>query len=435
MSLLDKNKSLGALVLGLFFFISCEEKGSFGLNGDDVAPVEFSSEDINITSSVVLLDSIRSSSTGTLLVGAFQNSTFGTFDAIGYSRLNLNRPSLFQVASEAILDSVRLNLTFNYIYDTSAVAANWGLEMYVLGRPVTDTLHITTDDLQVSSRVLSSANIEVTKLDSTYSIVVDQDWGQDLFDRLKVEDPLVADQEAFETLFRGVAFTAKDGVEPNILGVELSENSNITLYYREPSNTGEIDLEVTHEMNFHTVPNFYGLQLDRSGTPTAGIQDFAVEYMPASSKRYVQAGAGILTKINISEFRDFITEDPRIINLAEITIGPIDLPTTTTEPPESLYLVITDDRNTLIKDQGNFRSIQRDGDSQIGSSNPVELVFDAETMIYSASITSYLQSYFSGVFQRDELMIYPSNMTTGLNGISFDPEDIKLKIIYSELRP
>lgn len=434
MNLLDKNKSLGALVIGLFLFISCEENGSFGLNGDDVAPVEFSSIDIGVTSSVVLLDSIGSSSVGTLLVGEYQNATFGSLQAEGYSRLNLNRGSIFQIASEAILDSVRLNLTFNYIYDTSAAASNWGLEAFWLARPVIDTLHITRDNTIVSDRLLSSGDLQVTKLDSTYVLPVEDDWGADLFQRLKTEDATVADQEAFETFFRGIGFVAKSGVSSNVLGIELSENSNITMYYREPSATGEIDRELIHIMNLHTVPSFYGLNTDRSGTPTENIQTFSTEYLPASGKRYVQSGAGIVTKINISDFQNFITDDPRIINLAEISIGPIDQLNENIPPPESMFLVITDDRNTLIKDQGNFRSIQSDGDNQIGSTNPVSLTYDAETRTYSGSVTSYIQTYFSGRYQRDELMIYPSSMSTGLNGVSFDPEDVKLKIIFSELQ-
>ncbi|GAB5525991.1 MAG: hypothetical protein Roseis2KO_38630 [Roseivirga sp.] len=434
MNLLDKNKSLGALVIGLFLFISCEENGSFGLNGDDVAPVEFSSIDIGVTSSVVLLDSIGSSSVGTLLVGEYQNNTFGSLVAKGYSRINLNRASIFQIASEAILDSVRLNLTFNYIYDTSATASTWGLDMFSLARPVTDTLHITTDNTVISSTLLSSAEIQVTKLDSTYAIPVDEAWGADLFERLRTEDATVVDQESFERFFRGVGFVARSGVSPNILGIEMSENSNITMYYREPSSTGEIDRELTHVMNLHTVPSFYGLDLDRSGTDTESIQTFHTEYLPASGKRFIQAGAGIVTKIDISDFQNFLTDDPRIINLAEFSVGPIDQLNEDIPPPESVFLVITDDRNTLIKDQGNFRSIQRDGDSQIGSGNPVELIYDAETRTYTGSVTSYIQTYFSGRFQRNEFMIYPSNMATGLNGASFDPEDVKLKIIFSELQ-
>lgn len=422
------------MVLGLFLFISCEENGSFGLNGDDVAPVEFSSIDIGITSSVVLLDSTRSSSVGALLVGEYQNATFGNLRAEGYSRLNLNRANVFQIASEAILDSVRLNLTFNYVYDTSVMASEWGLEMFSLARPVTDTLHITTDNVLISSRLLASGDLRVTKLDSLYILPVDQDWAADIFDKIKAEDPAVADQEAFESFFRGVGFTAKPGISPNILGLEISENSNITMYYREPSATGEIDRELTHVMNFHTVPSFYGLSLDRSGTPTVNIQEFGTEYLPTSGKRFVQPGAGIVTKINISEFRNFLTDEPRIINLAEISVGPIDILNENIPPPEALFLVITDERNTLIKDQGNFRSIQSDGNSQIGSSNPVNLVYDAETRTYKGSVTSYIQSYFQGSFQRDEFMIYPNNMASGLNGISFDPEDVKLKIIFSELQ-
>ncbi len=436
MNLLDKKKSLGALVIGLFLFISCEENGSFGLNGDDVAPVEFSSVDIDITSSVVLLDSIASSSVGTLLVGEFQNATFGGIEARGYSRLNLNRDNIFQIASEAILDSVRLNLTFNYIYDTTALANSWGLDLFSLARPVTDTIHITTDNTVISSRLLATGDLQITKLDSTYVLPMDEDWGQDLFDRLKSEDATVVDQEAFETFFRGVGFVAKSGVSSNVLGIEVSENTNITMYYREPSSTGEIDRELTHVMNFHTVASFYGLELDRSGTPTENIQTFATEYLPASGKRFVQSGAGIVTKIDISDFQNFVdmTEDPRIINLAEISVGPIDVLNENIPPPGSMFLVITDERNTLIKDRGNFRAIQRDGDNQIASTSPVELVYDAETRTYTGSVTSYIQTYFSGRFKRDELMIYPSSMSTALNGVAFDPEDVKLRIIFSELQ-
>lgn len=433
MNLLDKNKSFGALVLGLFLFISCEENGSFGLNGDDVAPVEFSSTDISVTSSVVLLDSIRSSSAGTLLVGNFQNATFGSIEGTGYNRLNLNRQSLFQVASQAILDSVRLNLTFNYQYDTSAMATNWGLEMFSLGRPVTDTVHITTDNIVVSSTLLASGELDITKLDSLYAIDVDETWGNEIFELLRLEDPVVLNQEAFETFFRGVAFKALPGVTPNVLGIEISENSNITFYYREPSASGEIDRALAHVMSFHTVPNFYGLEIDRAGTPTAIIDQFGVEIEPASGKRYVQSGAGIVTKIDLSVLNDFIQTEPRIVNLAEISVGPIDVLNDNLPPPPFLNLLITDEENTRIKDQGRFRTIQSDGNNQIASSNPVLLIYDAETRTYKGSITSYIQTYFSGQFRRNELMLYPSNMTTGVNGASFNPEDIKIKIIFSEL--
>lgn len=436
MNLLDKKKSLGALVIGLFLFISCEENGSFGLNGDDVAPVEFSSVDIDITSSVVLLDSIASSSVGTLLVGEFQNATFGDIEATGYSRLAINRNNIFQIASEAVLDSVRLNLTFNYIYDTSAMANTWGLEVFALARPVTDTIHITTDNVLLTTSLLSSGELHITKLDSTYMLPVDEDWGNDIFERLRLDDPTVADQESFERLLRGLGFVARSGVSSNVLGIEVSENSNITMYYREPSATGEIDRALTHVMNIHTVASFYGLELDRSGTPTENIQTIAAEYLPASGKRFVQSGAGIVTKIDISAFQDFVdlTDDPRIINLAEVSVGPIDVLNENVPPPASMFLVITDERNTLIRDRGNFRSIQRDGDNQIASTSPVELVYDAETRTYTGSVTSYIQTYFSGRFKRNELMIYPSNMSTALNGVSFDPEDVKLKIIFSELQ-
>lgn len=434
MNLLDKKTSLGALVLGLFLFVSCEKNGPFGLNSEDVAPVEFFTTEIPVTTSAVWLDSVQSSNVGTLLVGDYTSNTFGSMQATAYTRVNLNRGLLPLIPSESEFDSIRLNLRFNYVFDTSATARSWGFEAYSVARGVTDTLHITSDRALVSTDLFASADLEISKLDTTFAIDFKEAWGLELFNLLKDENEQVADQESFDTFFRGLAFVSKAGSDPNIFGISISEESSVTLYYREPGLNGEINLARTHDMTFSGVPGFYNLTVDRSGTPTSFLTDTNIEYSPASEKRFIQTGAGLVTKLNISAFRDFITGAPRIINLAEVTLGPIDVLDDNTSPPAEIFFALTDERNTLISDQGTFRSIQSDGNSPISSDSPARLIYDDETRTYTGSITGYMQAYFAEVFQRDELFFYPVNMNNNVNGISFDAGNIKLNIIYSELQ-
>ena len=55
MNLLDKKLRMGAMVMALFLLISCEESGDFALGDLDISPVDFFSENIAITSSVLLI--------------------------------------------------------------------------------------------------------------------------------------------------------------------------------------------------------------------------------------------------------------------------------------------------------------------------------------------------------------------------------------------
>lgn len=434
MNLLGKKKSLGALAIGLFLFISCEENGPFGLSSEDVVPVNFTSVDVPITSSVVWLDSIQSSSIGVYLMGEYTSNTFGRMEATMYSRLNLNRAQIGLIPSESEFDSVKLNMQMIYSFDTSAASRDWGFNVFSVQRGITDTIHITRDRTLVSTNLLAEGEMTVDDFDSIYSFDYDRQFGIDLHGLLKDEDEIVENQENFVSFFRGLSISRKPGFTDNIFGFSIGENSAVTLYYRDPGIGGEIDVQREYNLGFGAVAGYYNLTVDRTGTPVDFLQETNVEYEPANGKRYVQSGTGIVTKLDLSAFRDLITDDPRIINLAEITIGPIDELDDLAPPPSQLFLALTDERNTLIQDQRTFRAIQSDGNSPIGNENPVTLNYDSETRTYTGSLTSYFQTYFSGAFQRDEIFLYPSNMNTSVNGVAFDAEDIKLNIIFSELQ-
>ena len=433
MNLLGKIKSIGALILGLTLLFSCEKNGDFGFGSDDISPVEFSVETVGTNSSVVLLDSISSTNLGVGFIGNIDDPDVGKVKATSYAQMKLNVSDLNDISEEAILDSVKLSIKFGYLYKDFAKTAR--LKVSLLSEQIKDTLHITTNSTAISNELVASGNILIDELDSVYTINVDMDFANELFELMRNGSPAVATQEAFEAAYPGLAFQTEDNAS-NAYGIVLKpESSMIDFYYSEVSSTGAVNVPATHKITIGELTHYYGLELDRSGTALEGLTTTNQEYSPSSGLRYIQAGAGILTKINLSELQTFANLKPNVIvNTAQVSIGPIDDPVNGVTPPTRLLLLLTDSGNRVIRDGDNFRAIQQDGSNPIGSGTPLTLLYDEDSKTYTGSITSFIGYYFSDVFRRNQFFIAPPSVNGELGNLVFRPEDFKLKVFYSELK-
>lgn len=447
MNLLDKKLRIGATLMALFLLISCEESSDFVLGDLDVSPVDFFSENIAITSSVLLIDSIPTDSNDNILVGTLENDQFGSTNAQAFSKLNLNKEELVVLLDDAILDSAHFNLKLNYKHNEDLNVLDLIIGA-VIPNSIYDTVSYFTDS--DAPRVLKDKDtnlpieigrgrVNVGDLDSVIIMDLNDEWAVKFFNDLKNEDPRLADQETFETQYLGgLAFIPGD-FNTGAFGIEMVEESNMILYFHQTSPTGTGIINFTQELTYHDAKHFYVLEHDKSGSEVEEIVESATAYEPSSGLRYIQEGNGIVTKFDISAFREFSESKPdMIVNFAELSIGPIENQFNLNDPPpETLLLYITDEQNTLIKDRSIFRGIQRDSESTTGvisSSNTIELDYDISTRSYTGSMTSFIQSYHGGVFQRDELLLFTINMNSSLNGLVLDPENINLEIFYSELK-
>lgn len=436
MSLLVKIRIIGALFLCVLILNSCEEKGEFGLGSDDVAPIQFDAENISIGTSVVWLDSIASSNTGRLMVGEHTGTEFGVMSAKGFIAIDVNEsfhPSE-EALEESILDSTRINFRISYLYDTSANNRNLNLRAYQIGEAFPDTSYISRNELIQTNSLRASADVQIDKFDSTYAMDVDVAWATQIFEGIRSGDVTFDSEEAFNDFFPGFVLR-HEGVSENIFGLGVGTTFEMVFYYSDPVGDGSGDLvnkRIT--MGSLGMPNFYNFTVDRSATDFSAVQqrNFTYNGLPRLS---VQAGAGIVTRLDLSDLQRFTDENEGvIINLSEIKIGPIgDLPEGVF-PPTSLFLALTDERNTIIRDGTGFRSIQRDGANVLSLDTPLQLLFDSETRTYTASMTTYTQAYLSDIFRRNEVFIYPSSMSTSVNGLAVDLQDIQIKIFYSQLR-
>lgn len=433
MNLSVKTKPIGALFLGLFFLFSCEELGPFGLGEDDIAPLEFLTAEVPTTGGIVLIDSIITIGAGSILTGE-GSMPFGDFNAVAHSAFYYEQLSLRRPSDEARLDSVKVNLQFNYIFDNNDQSAELSLKAFQLDGEFPDTTYVTSSSLPISDVLIAQNDLVITDLETTYSLDVNEDWSTLVFAALGDRDnPLFSDLDVFRSFFPGLAFISE--TPDNVFGIIPGENLEIAFYYSEPAADGS-GLTDNREfiLNGRLSPHFYSLDVDRSATPYSQVQDPEIEYAP-NDKLLVHSGAGIVSKVDISALRGFSDQEPNsIVNLAEFEIGPIEELPDGVEPPEAISLYFTDDTNLPIADNNSFRGIQQDVAPVLGSQFPVRLTYDASTRTYRNSITTYTQNYYNDIFRRDFLFLYPRDMNNSVNGFEVLPENVKIKIFYSQLR-
>lgn len=432
MNLLAKVRICGALILSLTIFNSCEEKGDFGLGSDDVAPIEFTAEDISLSTGVVWLDSINSANLGRVFVGENTSSDFGEMTAKGYMALDLNETVHPTLTAEDILDSVKINFSVNFLYDTSSANRTFNLRAYKIGEAFPSDRYITRSELIQTNELIASGDILIDTFDSIYSADVDLNWAQQVFDGIRDDNVTFDTQLGFNGFFPGFVFR-HEGASENIFGIATGTNFEVVFYYSVPL-TGGIISSRTITMTGTGQPTFHHLTADRSATEFAVVQETGVEYDQVS-KLAVQSGVGLVTKLNLSDLERFANEnDDAIVNLAQMTLGPIgDLPQGVS-PPSTLLLLLTDERNTVISDGGALRAIQEDGVNVISQNFPLQLRYNETDRTYTASVTSYVQSYLNNTFRRNEVFIYPSNMNLSANGLTLGLDDLQIKIFYSQLR-
>ncbi len=444
MNLLAKIRIYGVLMMGLIIFNSCEESGNFGLGSDDISQVEFSSDEIVIGTGIVWLDSINSSNLGRVLIGEHQNSGFGSMSATGYIGLDLNETTHPILIAEDRFDSAKLNININYLFDTTSLERVFSPRAYEIGEPFPNSSSYNTQtEFEQSSTLLASGDFQINTFDSTYALDVDNDWALLIFEGIRDNLSSFETQMGFEEFFQGFVFR-HEGASQNVFGIAGGESFELVLYYSQPANDGSgtfRNREIT--LNNNGRSSFYNLSVDRSSTDFSFVDEKHVAF-DVASKSVVQSGAGLVTVLDLSDLQRFTDENSDrsiIINLSEITIGPIEELPNGIAPPSTLALLITDERNTVIEDSRQAtaagpspRSIQRDGTNILASNAPLQLNYNADTRTYTGSITTFTQAYFSDVFRRERIFIFPNGINQSINGFTIDPDNIQIKIFYSQLR-
>ncbi|WP_276367235.1 DUF4270 family protein [Chryseolinea sp. H1M3-3] len=471
---------LVALPVALLFFFSCEDEASLLGYKNPNPKFDATYVEIPIESSVLLLDSQRTSNyvfeneTNRLLLGQYPDEKFGTVKADVYTQFYAI--STTKLAAGATFDSVTLTLSLDfYNYGSKDKNTQQSISVYELDgdldfakrRNYFSNSEILTKPTPLGAKVFS---VNTDSLDHfannnldrsvTVRVSLDQAFGQQIFnqalrwrDYATNDDSTFIDFERFTALFKGLSIKSDNG--DKILGVR--PNSFINLHYHTAS-----DDSLNVALGFGLVTSFSQIKADHSTSSLTGLTTPSQDFYPPDDLRYIESGTGVYTKLDFGKFFEFCDTVPNvIITSAELSVESVT--ESTLAPPASMVLRILNSNNELRKvknlkdtlDIGNYnpRFPAHTGTLSLDDGSVVEddLAFyvrgDQDPYIrYSSTKKSY-SGNFALFFQqlslvREDLprfqyfVLYPSSPsspnTKSVNRVVFPKDNIKLKIYYTK---
>lgn len=475
-------KRIGQLVIPVALFFSCEDEAKLLGYKNPNTKFEASYVEIPIESSVLLLDSQRTSNftftneTNRLLVGQYIDEKLGTVSATAYTQFFTS--SSAKLPTAVTYDSVTLQLVLDYYnYGSRQPGTDQTISVYELSEGLEFTTrrnYFNTSEAQINSFPLGSKTFPVdpdsldyyakNQNDSTFrvNLKLDQAFGQRIFETAEKwrdysvnADSAYIKFSSFTELFKGLAIKSDNG--DKILGI--SPLSTVRVHYHKDTTNSTLDL------GFSLVTNFTQIKGDRSATELAGLTQYSTDFYPSNDLRYIQAGTGIYTKVDLGKFFEFADTVPNVvITSAQLVIDGLQQPSLA--PPSNLIVRLLNENNVTEKygrknsqdnsdiilynpafpaHTGTLRydagpSVVNESDSSfyvLGDQSPF-MVYSSDNNSFSGNYALFFQQLTLQVENRRRFQYYvigpsvPLPNTKSVNRAVFPKDGIKLRIYYTK---
>ena len=472
---------LASLLVALFFF-SCEDEASVLGFKNQNQKFEASYIEIPIESSVLLLDSQRTSNfifqneTNRLLIGQYTDDKFGGVAANAYTQFFTNSGA--KLPGDATYDSVTLQLVLDfYHYGSTDALTSQSVSVY----EVDEELHydnrrnyfsksealvkpspLGTKTFTVSPKELDGYVADKSDTTILIKIPLDKAFGQRIFDNAIAyrDDETTKDStfkvfSEFTKIFKGLSIKTDNG--DKIIGV--SPNSAVTVHYHH-LDTGKVKLNL--HLGFFSVTSFSQIKNDRSSSELTGLTQYSQDFSPVSDLRYIQSGTGVYTKLDFRKFFEFCDTIPNVvINSAQLSLGSVA--ESDFARPSNLVLRILQSDNRLKKVKSHQDTLDISAYNPRFPAHPGTLTLDNGTYVdsdlamtvlgdtdaflkYSSEKKSYdgnfalffqqLAIVRDGVPRYQYFAIYPSTPsmpnTKSVNRVIFPKDNIILKVYYTK---
>jgi hypothetical protein len=340
---------LAIVPIALFFF-ACEDEASLLGYKNPNTKFEVKYIEIPLESSVLLLDSQRTSNylfnneTNRLLVGQYVDQQFGSITSTAFTQYFTTTGA--KLAAGAVFDSVSIQLAFDlYNYGSKVAATPQTVSVYEVDEVLSKGIrnYFSTTDVAIKPDVLGSKvfTIDPAKFADDLKILSDGNsandtlvspallkmplnsaFGAKIFESAKtyaaaattIDSAFIIPNEFVKT-FKGIALKSEGG--DKIVGFNPSSSSSIIrLHYH----TGTED-SLALDLNFFSVVGFNQIKTDRSGSDLAGLTEVSNDFYPATELRYIQGATSTFTKVHFSNFFAFTDTVPNLlINSAQLVI-------------------------------------------------------------------------------------------------------------------
>ena len=356
------------LAVALFFFSCQDESSVLGFRNPNSKFKVFYVE-IPIESSIYLRDSLRTSNfsyvgeVNRLLVGNYVDEAFGNITASAFSQFYTSFFS--KVGSTAEYDSVSLQLRFdlyNYgplttteqsigVYELDQDLKSDSLAYYFNKTNIAYSTLLGSKSFSIDPETFNEFALSSTDYDSviTVNVPLDFNFGQRIFDSaVRFRDATSREDSSFVFYaefikeFKGIVIRPE--VMDKMIGFKpTATETTIKIHYHE----ADVD-SLSFNLTLSNVLGFNQITADRSASELSDVNQYYQDYLPSTDNRYIQSGTGILTKLDFSNFYEFVDTIPNIlINSAELlveSVQPSDYP-----PPAGLSMRLLQDNNRMKK--------------------------------------------------------------------------------------
>jgi hypothetical protein len=381
---------LTALAVALFFF-SCEDETSLLGYKNPTSKFNLSYIDIPVESSVILLDSVRTSNfnagndVNRLLVGNCSDPVMGDVNASFFTQFV---PTSYISSDDSLVfDSVSVQLRLDYYAYGTAGETYQKIQIHEVTEALNaltttsvtspvggqqtpqetsyysqrhyfnkstaayDPTPLAVKGFKVDMETFNESAADATPDTTLVQVKLNNAFGLRLFNLAKDDSVSWGTPSTFVTKFFGLAITP-DASNDKIVGFNPAEPfSKLTLHYHilKGNGTNKDTLQVNFSMaRANVTTSFNKIISDRSGTDLASLTN-PYEEFTATDNRYIQSGTAIATKLDLSGFVQFADTVTRLaVNSAELLIKNVDDPNGYA-PPQSLIVKILDDNNRFQK--------------------------------------------------------------------------------------
>ena len=407
------------------------------------------SDTFSVFTSTVQLDSFLTNNTNTLLLGKYKDDRLGYVSASSFFEISYS--GSFVQSYLSFFDSAVLVLPYNHTStgDTTKLMTINGYEikeqMQLRKLPVGNVkisafnnqngLYSNSTFARAPVPIFSST-VKLFPHTDSLSIRLPDSFGRNWF-RLAKDDSahIFSNSNVFvNAFFYGLYLEADPSSEGCVAGFNVgqdrdpaSKKTKLRFYYKRLVNNV---LKQTHQdfTVYSSLFQYNNISYDRSGTTLASLQPSkGISSVLTNDVSYVQAGTGLVTRLDFPSVKTFFANQPNLIlNAAYLIVNPeAGTYPKNLLPPKQLQLYATDDTNIpLAAIQGGSATISFD--YQYGLNTQ-----------YSFNIFSYLFGQIkSGTNYITPLFLVPGTLGSGVQrlylGDRIHPNTkIQLKIFYS----
>ncbi|QGY45658.1 DUF4270 family protein [Maribellus comscasis] len=405
------NRNIFPLLIILYLFISCTDENDLDLVsiGDNFISSQTHVvivDSFSLKLSTFIIDSIPANSPDNLLVGRYSDALFGEVSSTSY--FQVNAPTYAGIDDDAIFDSLTLVLDYDGLSygDTTKERTIFVHEVLEEIEETDDSYIYNTSKFKFNDVPLGSIKFtpEPNK-DDSLEIRLDDNWGMTLMQMMKDNADEISTADDFLDYFKGVALVPGDE-DASLLSFKSTDSLiNIVLYTHLK---GQTRTETSYRLPMYSAETcFNNVVADRTETFIGNLttQKENISSAQTDNKSYIQAGTGIVTRLDFTGLEKIMELDTRnVLYKAELILRPAPDSDEQIDFPEELMLYTTDEYNRLTAE------VQNDNDETLLA----DFYFDdmyREDIHYTFDITDFIMDELSDSYFNPEnglIITFPS---------------------------